>query len=154
MKPEAPTRQFSADSWRILHTVEIEMPNPPVDTMRRADLQYRLPLVLKNLGDDAPQGFKELLIEPRPVPQHSGPPRWVHGDLYSRHLVVGDDRLVRGVIDWGDTHLGDPALDLAIAWMFLSTAYRGTFKDAYGEIGISHVVSRQVPGDDAHHVLA
>lgn len=41
--------------------------------------------------------------------------RWVHGDLYARHLVVRDGALA-GVIDWGDVHAGDPALDLSIAF--------------------------------------
>jgi len=36
----------------------------------------------------------------------------VHGDLYPRHLMVHEGRL-SGIIDWGDIHLGHPAMDLA-----------------------------------------
>ena len=36
-----------------------------------------------------------------------------HGDLYARHLVIENDAL-KGVIDWGDVHVGCPSKDLAI----------------------------------------
>jgi aminoglycoside phosphotransferase (APT) family kinase protein len=39
-------------------------------------------------------------------------PALVHGDLGPEHLLVRDRRL-RGVIDWGDARIGDPALDYA-----------------------------------------
>ena len=39
-------------------------------------------------------------------------PVFVHGDLYSRHLLVDDAGRPCGVIDWGDCHVGDPAVDL------------------------------------------
>jgi aminoglycoside phosphotransferase (APT) family kinase protein len=39
-------------------------------------------------------------------------PSLLHADLAPEHLLVCDDRLA-GVIDWGDTRLGDPALDYA-----------------------------------------
>ncbi len=37
----------------------------------------------------------------------------VHGDLYSRHVMTQSGQL-SGVIDWGDIHVGDPAVDLAV----------------------------------------
>ena len=58
----------------------------------------------------------------------------VHGDLYARHLMVDDDIRLRGVIDWGDVHLNDPAVDLSIAWSFLPPAAREEFREAYGPI--------------------
>lgn len=58
----------------------------------------------------------------------------VHGDLYSRHLLLDDAFDLCGVIDWGDVHVGDPALDLALAWEFLPRAARGDFRKAYGPI--------------------
>jgi aminoglycoside phosphotransferase (APT) family kinase protein len=39
-------------------------------------------------------------------------PALVHSDLGPEHMLVRDGRLV-GVIDWGDTRIGDPALDYA-----------------------------------------
>jgi len=56
-----------------------------------------------------------------------------HGDLYSRHLLLGDDQLT-GVIDWGDVCLAEPAVDLALVFAFLPPSARSGFFAAYGEI--------------------
>ena len=58
----------------------------------------------------------------------------VHGDLYARHLLVDDARVPTGVIDWGDLHLGDPALDIAIAHAMLPPSAHAAFREAYGTI--------------------
>lgn len=58
----------------------------------------------------------------------------VHGDFYVRHLLIDEDHHLVGVIDWGDIHLGDPAIDLAIAHSFLPVQAHKTFINAYGEI--------------------
>jgi len=117
----------------VLHRTPNSLPNPPTDTIQRADLAYRLPNVLARV-QDPPPGFVELFKDLGQTPQHEGSLVWVHGDLYSRHLVVDSDSKVCGVIDWGDSHVGDPALDLAIAWMFLPPSSWSEFMDAYGPI--------------------
>jgi aminoglycoside phosphotransferase (APT) family kinase protein len=43
---------------------------------------------------------------------------WMHGDLHTRNLVVDRGELV-AVIDWGDLAAGDPATDLAGAFMLV-----------------------------------
>lgn len=58
----------------------------------------------------------------------------VHGDLYAKHVFVGEDGGVQGVIDWGDIHLGDPAIDLSVAFELLPPQWRSAFVRAYGEI--------------------
>lgn len=58
----------------------------------------------------------------------------VHGDFYVRHLLVDKNHELVGVIDWGDIHLGDPAIDLAIAHSFLPVHAHDAFKKTYGEI--------------------
>ena len=45
---------------------------------------------------------------------YAGPLRWVHGDLEGNCLVV-DGRL-SGLVDWGSACLGDPAVDVQVAW--------------------------------------
>ncbi len=65
------------------------------------------------------------------VEQWAGPPIWLHGDLHPGNLVVGDGRLV-GVIDFGDLTAGDPATDLAVAWMLLPPEARPWFREAAG----------------------
>lgn len=58
----------------------------------------------------------------------------VHGDLYAKHVFVEEDGGVQGVIDWGDVHLGDPAIDLSVAFELLPPQWRSVFERAYGEI--------------------
>jgi aminoglycoside phosphotransferase (APT) family kinase protein len=57
----------------------------------------------------------------------------VHGDLYARHVILCDGALA-GIIDWGDVHHGDPALDLAIAHLMLPQFAHARFRAAYGPI--------------------
>jgi aminoglycoside phosphotransferase (APT) family kinase protein len=57
-----------------------------------------------------------------------------HGDLYVRHLLVDDEGRLSGVIDWGDLHRGDPAVDLSVGWSFLPPEARDAFLRAYGTV--------------------
>jgi aminoglycoside phosphotransferase (APT) family kinase protein len=65
-----------------------------------------VPLLDKDERAQAAQlfGDAETLVGFRPV--------LLHADLGPEHLLVRDGRLA-GVIDWGDTRVGDPALDYA-----------------------------------------
>lgn len=63
-----------------------------------------------------------------------GRARGSHGDLYARHLLVGEGCELRGVIDWGDVHAGETADDLSIAYSFLCGEARAEFFEAYGEV--------------------
>lgn len=58
----------------------------------------------------------------------------VHGDLYGRHVLVDERGLVSGVIDWGDVHYGDPAVDLGFGFEVLPPYARAAFFAAYGSI--------------------
>jgi aminoglycoside phosphotransferase (APT) family kinase protein len=57
----------------------------------------------------------------------------LHGDLHPRNLVVGDGRLA-AVIDWGDMTVGDPATDLAAAWMLFPPSAHEQVLREYGGI--------------------
>lgn len=48
------------------------------------------------------------------APEHRTP-TWIHGDLTPNNLLVDDGRLA-AVIDFGCSGVGDPAIDLEIAW--------------------------------------
>ena len=54
------------------------------------------------------------------------PPVWIHGDLHPGNLVATEGRLA-GVIDFGDVTAGDPAYDLAVAWLAFDAAGRAAF---------------------------
>ncbi|WP_225755496.1 phosphotransferase [Actinotalea sp. Marseille-Q4924] len=63
-----------------------------------------------------------------------GPQVLLHGDLHVRHVLVAADGSVTGVIDWGDTGLGDPAIDLMIGYAAFVGAAREAFLTAYGPV--------------------
>jgi aminoglycoside phosphotransferase (APT) family kinase protein len=63
-----------------------------------------------------------------------GPPVWLHGDLHPANLLFTDGALA-AVIDFGDICAGDPATDLAAAWMLLPASVLPDFTRAYGGIG-------------------
>ena len=58
------------------------------------------------------------------------PPVWVHGDLHPANVIVSDGTLA-GIVDFGDLFAGDPAWDLAAAWVLLPTGMAGRFFDKY-----------------------
>lgn len=59
------------------------------------------------------------------------PPVWVHGDVHPLNVLVDGGR-ISAVIDFGDMTSGDPASDLAVAWMLLPPAARPVFRHACG----------------------
>ncbi|MEU5708081.1 aminoglycoside phosphotransferase family protein [Streptomyces flaveolus] len=65
------------------------------------------------------------------APAHAGPPAWAHGDLSPGNVLVEGDRL-SAVIDFGCAGVGDPAVDLIVAWNLLPASARDTFRKAVG----------------------
>lgn len=61
------------------------------------------------------------------APDFDGVDSWVHGDLHPHNLVLGDDGRLAGVLDWGDLTAGDPACDLATAWLTFDQVGRAAF---------------------------
>lgn len=71
------------------------------------------------------------------APVWRGPALWLHGDLHPGNLLLrsSDDGTVEGlaaVIDFGDVTAGDPATDLATAWLSFDGAPREAFRAALG----------------------
>lgn len=54
-------------------------------------------------------------------------PRWLHGDLLAENLLVRDSRLA-AVLDFGGLAVGDPTVDLVVAWEVLNPAQRAVFR--------------------------
>jgi aminoglycoside phosphotransferase (APT) family kinase protein len=67
------------------------------------------------------------------APPWDRPPVWLHGDLHPGNLLVHEGRL-SAVIDFGDITSGDPATDLASAWMLLPAEHHAAFRSAAGGI--------------------
>lgn len=66
------------------------------------------------------------------APAWEGPPVWVLGDLHPANVVVAEGTLA-GVVDFGDLFVGDPASDLAAAWVLLPASAAARFFAAYAE---------------------
>jgi aminoglycoside phosphotransferase (APT) family kinase protein len=59
------------------------------------------------------------------------PPVWVHGDLMDGNLLLCDGRF-SGVIDWGGLVVGDPAIELMVAWSLFDADSRAVYREALG----------------------
>ena len=77
---------------------------------------------------DAP-GALELWEAAASTPEWSGRPVWLHADLDARNVLVRDGRL-SGVIDWGGAGVGDPAVDVMVAWKLVAARERDRFRVA------------------------
>jgi aminoglycoside phosphotransferase (APT) family kinase protein len=58
-------------------------------------------------------------------------PHWYHGDLFAENLLVRDGRLT-AVLDFGGLGIGDPTIDLIVAWEVLDGAARDVFRQELG----------------------
>jgi aminoglycoside phosphotransferase (APT) family kinase protein len=56
-------------------------------------------------------------------------PHWFHGDLLAENLLVRDGRLA-AVLDFGGLAVGDPTVDLIVAWELLDPSARQTFRES------------------------
>ena len=66
----------------------------------------------------------------RDQPKWTGPPVWLHGDLHAANLILNAQDGLAGVLDFGDLTAGDPATDLAAAWLVFDRAGRRAFVEA------------------------
>lgn len=117
-----------ADVFVALHTpAPDDAPDNPVRgddiRTRRGPLHERLAAQRQPEAARIAARFDELAAAP---PWH-GPPTWIHGDPHPANLLVHDGGL-RAVIDFGDVTSGDPACDLATAWLTFDEAGRALFR--------------------------
>src|ERR1041384_1922493 len=80
--------------------------------------------------DDIVADVRDVWDDAAAAQAWEGPPVWVHGDLHPANVVVSDGTL-SGIIDFGDMFAGDPAWDLAAAWVLLPAGTASRFFDAY-----------------------
>ena len=64
------------------------------------------------------------------APAWDGPRLWLHGDLHPANVVVADGTLA-GVVDFEEIGTGDPATDLAAAWILLPDGAADRFFERY-----------------------
>ena len=110
----------------------VDLAGGPVSEFRR-DLASRDRLVTGAIEalDDAPHRAAVIRAWRRALaaPAWDGPPVWMHGDLHPANLLATNGQL-SGVLDFGLLGVGDPAVDLMVAWTFLSAPARHAFRTA------------------------
>lgn len=128
------------------------------DTIGRLDIKRRSLQAREQLSKaeklgiiDNPARWERLLDRLLPLCKPPVTVCLVHGDLYSRHVIVEpcdpegeDDARLAGIIDWGDVHAGDPSADLACAWSLFDVAGRRRLLECYGEVAEESLVLARV----------
>lgn len=133
-------------------------PDAPTNPYRGGPLAERSPMLeerLSALGPDVDAAaVRKVWRDALDAPAFSDPPRWIHGDLHPANLVVRDGRLA-AVLDFGDLAGGDPATDLAVAWMLFpaeAEPARTAFRRAAG--GADGATWRRARGWALSHAIA
>ncbi|MER7755994.1 phosphotransferase [Kitasatospora sp. NPDC097643] len=139
-RPEAAADALAA-FLRALHHTEPPTPAPHFTTSQRggplAAGEEQFERMIPTLGPaglaaEAP-AVRALWADAASAPLWPGPPVWLHADLHPANVVLADGTLA-GVIDFGDLCTGDPATDLAAAWLLLPAAAIPRFLAAYGPL--------------------
>jgi aminoglycoside phosphotransferase (APT) family kinase protein len=73
-------------------------------------------------------GAVELWEKAVHAPEWNGPRVWIHCDLDARNVLVREGRLA-AVLDWGGAGLGDPAVDVMVAWKLVARKDRDRFRE-------------------------
>ena len=100
----------------------------PVNPFRGVPLAARadgwLPRIRAVAGEGALADWRRAAA----APTWSGAPLWLHGDPHPMNLLLGVDGGLNGVVDFGDICAGDPASDLAVAWLAFDAPSRARFR--------------------------
>jgi aminoglycoside phosphotransferase (APT) family kinase protein len=131
----------SADAERLgAFVAALHQPAPaeaPFNANRGQPIAELRPRVVANVELLGPQIDARPVLERferlAAVDEWTGRPLWLHGDLHSANLVVVDGAIC-AVLDFGDITSGDPAVDLAVAWMLFDEETRCVFRTAVGGV--------------------
>ena len=140
--------------WGVYRWLEGRHPTPGEDDATLAPALVDAVLALRAMpavGEPSPSAFDASAVDdktrPRVVslgskaalaawdkavrlPRDPGPASgWLHGDLMPGNLLMEGGALT-GIIDWGASGVGDPALDLLAAWTCLGPSGRAHFLGA------------------------
>ncbi|MFD5514759.1 aminoglycoside phosphotransferase family protein [Streptomyces sp. NPDC127066] len=77
-----------------------------------------------------PAAVRAVWEDAAAAPDWAGPRLWLHGDLHPANILTTNGTFC-GVIDFGDLFAGDPAFDLAAAWILLPDGVVDRFHQAY-----------------------
>ncbi|MFD5116962.1 aminoglycoside phosphotransferase family protein [Streptomyces sp. NPDC058391] len=77
-----------------------------------------------------PDAVRAVWEDAAAAPDWAGPDLWLHGDLHPANILTMNGTF-SGVIDFGDLFAGDPACDLAAAWILLPDGAADRFHETY-----------------------
>lgn len=106
-------------------------PDAPANPFRGVPLAHRDETVRARLASGRVPDAARLVavwdraLEASPWP---GPSVWLHGDLHPGNLVLAPSGFLVAVVDFGDITAGDPATDLATAWLTFDQRSRRIFR--------------------------
>ncbi len=128
---------------KALHQIEVDarlLEAVPPDRLerlnsakRRTITETRLDFLVASGVVDNPRPIVELL-DRAPAVLPAAPCVVAHGDLHAGQLLVTASGCVAGLLDWGDVHLGSPAVDLAAIHQLLPLSLHDAFLDVYGQV--------------------
>ncbi|MFP3466582.1 aminoglycoside phosphotransferase family protein [Leifsonia sp. SIMBA_070] len=125
---------------RFLDDLSLPAPDAPHNPVRGVPLASRheaVRLRLRSLaGRMEVAHLEQAWRDALDAPVWDGPPMLLHGDLHPGNLLLAEDGALAAVIDFGDVTSGDPATDLATAWLTFDGGAREEFR-------------RALPGHDA-----
>jgi aminoglycoside phosphotransferase (APT) family kinase protein len=120
---------------RALHVgAPHDAPTNPYRGVPLSDRTQRLHDAVASLsGDVDGSAIVALWDELVEAPAWGRPSVWLHGDLHPANVIVHRGEIA-AIIDWGDVTSGDPATDLAVAWMLFPPDTRLVFRTAAGRV--------------------
>ncbi|MFC6019950.1 aminoglycoside phosphotransferase family protein [Plantactinospora solaniradicis] len=134
------TRAADATESLAAFLTALHQPAPdgaPAGRDRGGPLADRAEGVAKGLASAAERGLIRDLDAVHAVwhdavtaPEWTGPALWIHADLHPANVLTADGSFC-GVIDFGALCAGDPACDLAAAWILLPDGAIDRFHAAY-----------------------
>ncbi|HEY0217960.1 MAG TPA: aminoglycoside phosphotransferase family protein [Cellulomonas sp.] len=139
-QPVADRTAWAGDLASVLAALHVPAPaDAPVNPVRGTPLTARavaltervdaghLDAVLPDVPDLRDRA-RRLWEDALAAPAWDGPALWLHGDPHPANLLVREGRLA-ALLDFGDVTSGDPASDLATAWLTFDPVGRAVFRD-------------------------
>lgn len=111
-----------------------------LDNLRKLDIEFRLKIMEDIIKLVEQSGYYEQVDDVRAFMEKAQPiernvqPVLVHGDIHIRNVLLDESGVLSGIIDWGDVHLGDYAIDLSFLYSYFPLEVRQEFFKIYGEI--------------------
>ncbi|MCM3672652.1 phosphotransferase [Peribacillus simplex] len=128
---------------KVLHSFPVERAmrlGVQPDGMMRLDVSYRKKSLMENVSNLLKLGYFEQAYAVKDFVEELGelvvqsPISLVHGDIHIRNVLLDDEGVLAGIIDWGDVHVGNRAIDFSFLYSYFPKEARRGFYEIYGEI--------------------